>query len=309
VRAAVIDIGSNSTRLLIADADPASGDVAEVLRRSEVTRLGAGLEASGELSQAGIERVLAVLAKYRDAMLEHSAETNLAVMTEAVRKAGNGAAFAQQVRDQFHLDAQVLTGDQEALLTFLGATFEGRGGPREPTVVIDIGGGSTEFVVGQGANAGFHVSLPVGVVRMSERHITSDPVSDAEVKAIAHDVSATFQKGLPQRERASARGGIAVAGTATSAAAIDQALDPYDPARVHGYRLSLHAVEELVARTAAMTEAQRRALVGLEPGRAPTIVAGLVILSEAVRAFALEHVTVSEHDILFGGVLKLAGIS
>jgi exopolyphosphatase / guanosine-5'-triphosphate,3'-diphosphate pyrophosphatase len=308
----VIDIGSNSTRLLIADADAASGTVIEVLRRSEVTRLGAGLDTSGSLSQPGMDRVLAVLARYRDAMLEHDAQTNLAVLTEAVRRASNGAAFAQRVHDQFQLNTQVLSGDQEALLTFLGATFERRDGARagasEPTVVIDIGGASTEFVVGRGARAGFHVSLPVGVVRMSERHISHDPVTDAEVHAIAQHARSTFSAGLPERERERVREGIAVAGTATSAAAIDQALEPYDPDRVHGYRLSLQTVEQLVARTAGMTEEQRRALAGLEPGRAPTIVAGLVILCEALKAFALQGVTVSEHDILFGGVLRLAGM-
>jgi exopolyphosphatase / guanosine-5'-triphosphate,3'-diphosphate pyrophosphatase len=308
----VIDIGSNSTRLLIADADAASGTVVEVLRRSVVTRLGAGLDRSGALSQAGMDRVLAVLARYRDDMLEHDAQTNLAVLTEAVRRASNGGQFAQRVHDQFQLNARVLTGDQEALLTFLGATFEGRDGVRagasEPTVVIDIGGASTEFVVGRAARAGFHVSLPVGVVRMSERHIGHDPPTEAEVDAIAQDARSAFAAGVPERERERVREGIAVAGTATSAAAIDQALEPYDPDRVHGYVLSPQTVEGLVARTAAMTEAQRRALAGLEPGRAPTIVAGLVILSEAMRSFALRRVTVSEHDILFGGVLQLAGM-
>ena len=308
----MIDIGSNSTRLLIADADAASRSVVEVLRRSEVTRLGAGLDTSGALSQQSIDRVVAVLARYRDAMLEHDAQTNLAVLTEAVRTASNGAAFARRVRDQFQLNAKVLTGEQEALLTFLGATFDQRGGggagARKPTVVIDIGGASTEFVVGRGATAGFHVSLPVGVVRMSERHISHDPPREAEVSAIAQDAGRIFAAGLPERERADVREGIAVAGTATSAAAIDLALEPYDPDRVHGYRLALETVERLVAQTSAMTEAQRRALAGLEPGRAPTIVAGLVILCEALRAFALQRVTVSEHDILFGGVLRLAGM-
>ncbi|HEV2980307.1 MAG TPA: Ppx/GppA family phosphatase [Solirubrobacteraceae bacterium] len=313
MRAAVIDIGSNSTRLLIADADAARGTVAEVLRRSQVTRLGAGLEATGELSQAGIERVEVVLASYRRAMLEHGADANLSVLTEAVRRATNGAAFAQRVRDHYQLNAQVLTGDQEALLTFLGATFQGRdagrAASREPTVVIDIGGASTEFVVGRGTSAGFHVSLPVGVVRLSERRIAHDPPTGAEVKAIARDVRSTFGAGLPPRERAPVREGVAVAGTATSAAAIDQGLEPYDPERVHGYRLSLQTVEELIGRTAAMTEAQRRTVTGLEPGRAPTIVAGLIILREALSAFALQGVTVSEHDILFGGVLQLAGMN
>jgi exopolyphosphatase/guanosine-5'-triphosphate,3'-diphosphate pyrophosphatase len=148
----------------------------------------------------------------------------------------------------------------------------------------------------------------VGVVRMSERHIRSDPPADVELQALTGDVRAILAGRLPEREREVVRLGIAVAGTASSAAAIDQALDPYDPARVHGYVLSRDAVERLLGRVAAISEAERRSLTGLHPDRAPTIVAGLIILSEALRAFALESVTVSEHDILFGGVLRLAGL-
>ncbi len=176
----------------------------------------------------------------------------------------------------------------------------------EPTVVVDIGGGSTEFIVGVGLTSGFHVSLPAGVVRMSERHIHSDPPKPAELQKLAADTRAIYLAGLPQAERAPVRCGIAVAGTATSAAAIDQELDPYDPERVHGYQLLLATVEMLLARLADMDEAQRRSLVGLHPDRAPTIVAGLILLSEAMRAFDLEEAEVSEHDILHGGALSLA---
>jgi exopolyphosphatase / guanosine-5'-triphosphate,3'-diphosphate pyrophosphatase len=306
----VVDIGSNSTRLLIADVDAASGVVKELVKRSEVTRLGAGLEANGSLSAQAIARVLRTLADYRRAVESCGASANLAVLTAAVRDAANGADFAAQVRDEFGLDAHVLTGEEEAQLTFLGATaqlpHEERASEAAPTVVIDIGGGSTEFIVGRGRSAGFHVSLPVGVVRMSERHIRSDPPDTAELESLASDVRAVLQQGLPASERAPVEHGIAVAGTATSAAAIDQRLDPYDPARVHGYILSLDAIKRLRERTAAMSEVERRSLTGLHPDRAPTIVAGLIILAEALRAFELQEVEVSEHDILFGGALRLA---
>jgi len=174
--------------------------------------------------------------------------------------------------------------------------------------VIDIGGGSTEFVVGVGRSAGFHVSLRAGVVRMSERHIHTDPPAPAELQALAADVRATFLAGLPAAERTPVRHGVAVAGTATSAAAIDQELDPYDPERVHGYTLELGIVEMLLARLADMDEEQRRRVVGLDPDRAPTIVAGMILLEEAMKAFELERVEVSEHDILYGGALRLAGV-
>jgi exopolyphosphatase / guanosine-5'-triphosphate,3'-diphosphate pyrophosphatase len=322
VRVAVVDIGTNSTRLLIADVDPDGGSVHELLRRSHVTRLGHGVDAHGSLSEQAVERVFRTLEDYRAAIHSHGASANLAVLTSAVRDAANGADFAARVRQDFDLDARVLSGDEEAQLTFLGAMAGrpieggetrpgglGRQAATEPTVVIDIGGGSTEFVVGVGRTAGFHTSLPVGVVRMSERHIHSDPPASHELQALALDVRTTLLEGLPPEERAPVKSGIAVAGTATSAASIDQELDPYDPARVHGYTLFLGTVEMLLARLADMTEEERRRVVGLDPDRAPTIVAGMILLGEALRAFELEQVEVSEHDILYGGALRLAGLA
>jgi exopolyphosphatase / guanosine-5'-triphosphate,3'-diphosphate pyrophosphatase len=307
VRVAVVDIGTNSTRLLIAEVDRETGALEELVRRSQVTRLGDGVDSKGSLSEAAIDRVAATLAVYRSEIDAHECEANLAVLTSAVRDAANGADFAARVRDDYGLDARVLSGDEEAQLTFLGA-MAGRSDTGGPTVVIDIGGGSTEFVIGREQKAGFHVSLPAGVVRMSERHIHSDPPQPAELQSLSLDVRAILMQGLPAEERASVEHGIAVAGTATSAASIDQELDPYDPARVHGYVLMLATVELLLARLAGMTEAQRREVVGLDPKRAPTIVAGMILLSEALRAFDLEQVEISEHDILHGGALRLAGV-
>lgn len=310
MRAAVVDIGTNSTRLLIADVTP-DGGVTEIVRRSVVTRLGAGVDAGGSLSEEGCERVLSALAEFREQIDANAPADgkgpypNLAVMTSAVRDARNGPEFAARVHDECGLDARILTGEEEARLTFLGA-MSGRPGAVEPTVVIDIGGGSTEFIVGVGKTAGFHVSLPAGVVRMSERHIHGDPPRSDDLQELAADVRSIYQAGLPIEERAPVVRGIAVAGTATSAASIDQELDPYDPERVHGYPLLLATVELLLARLADMDEAQRRAVVGLDPSRAPTIVAGMVLLSEAMRAFDLDEVEVSEHDILHGGVLSIA---
>ena len=307
MRVAIVDIGTNSTRILIADVDRASGAVADVLRKSRVTRLGAGVDSGGALSSEAVERTCAVLADYRDLIDRHECETNLAVLTSAVRDAANGADFTARVRRDYRLDARTLSGDEEAQLTFLGAMSDREPDP-EPTVVIDIGGGSTEFVVGHDHTAGFHVSLQAGVVRMSERHIHSDPPAPTELQALARDTRAIFLTGLPPQERAPVTSAIAVAGTATSAAAIEQELDPYDPARVHRYPLQLATVELLLARLADMTEARRREVVGLHPDRAATIVAGMILLSEAMRAFELDGVEVSEHDILRGGVLRLAGL-
>ncbi len=308
MRVAVVDIGTNSTRLLIAEADSSGESVRELDRRSQVTRLGAGVDRAGALSDEAVQRVFAVLAEYRDAIEGAGCEANMAVLTSAVRDAANGAAFTARVRERYGLDARVLSGDEEARLTFLGA-MSGRPAPTEPTVVIDIGGGSTEFVIGRGHTPGFRVSLPVGVVRMSERHIHSDPPPPDQLQALAADVRQTLQDGLPADERAAVVRGIAVAGTATSAASIDQELDPYDPARVHGYTLMRATVELLLARLADMTEDERRLVVGLVPTRAPTIVAGMIVLEQVMNAFDLEEVEVSEHDILYGGVLELVGAS
>ncbi len=310
MRVAVVDIGTNSTRLLIADVHPSSRSVDQVLRRSQVTRLGHGVDSNGSLAEDAIQRVFHTLADYRAAIDQAGVSANLAVLTSAVRDASNGPDFAQRVRSDFQLDAKVLSGDQEAQLTFLGA-MSGRpaddaNADAQPIVVVDIGGGSTEFVVGIRQQAGFHTSLPAGVVRMSERHIHSDPPSPDELQALGADVRATLLTGLPQQERDPVQLGIAVAGTATSAAAIDQELDPYDHSRVHGYQLELGTVELLLARLADMDEQQRRQVVGLHPDRAPTIVAGMILLQEAMHAFALERVQVSEHDILYGGALQLA---
>ena len=299
-RIAVIDIGTNSTRLLIAGVD-SSGAVSPLVRRSTVTRLGDGVDASGSLSEEAISRVLRTLDGYCTEITAYDCAANLAVLTSAVRDASNGAAFTERVREDFSLDARTLSGDEEAQLTFLGAMHD-REPSEEPCVVIDIGGGSTEFIVGHNSTATFHVSLPAGVVRMSERHIKSDPPAPSELQSLALDVRTIFLEGLPPEERSPVTEGIAVAGTATSAASIDQELDPYDPSRVHGYPL-------LLARLADMTEAQRRAVAGLHPDRAPTIVAGMILLSEALRAFELDCVEVSDHDILFGGALRLAGLA
>ncbi len=314
MRVAVIDIGTNSTRLLIAEVDAEHGSLQELVRRSQVTRLGEGVDASGSLAEGAIARVLATLDRYRMEMDEYGCEANIAVLTSAVRDAGNGEQFAARLRQDYGLDARVLRGEEEAQLTFLGAMSsreaDGRGAAaEEPTVVIDVGGGSTEFVVGRGRTAGFHVSLQAGVVRMSERHISSDPPEPEQLQELAADVRQTFAEGLPADKREAVEHGIAVAGTATSAAAIDQELDPYDASRVEGYMLSLGTIEMLLARLADMDEAQRREVVGLHPDRAPTIVAGMIVLGEALRAFDLDEVEVSEHDILYGAALRLAGVS
>jgi exopolyphosphatase/guanosine-5'-triphosphate,3'-diphosphate pyrophosphatase len=304
MRVGVVDIGTNSTRLLVADV--AGGAIRELERRSEVTRLGQGVDASGALAPEAQERVFAVLDDYRRALDAHGAEATTAVLTSAVRDASNGAQFSAAVRDRYALDARTIDGNTEAQLTFLGATAARPGDADGPLVVIDIGGGSTEYVVGEAGRMTFHVSTQAGVVRQTERHLHSDPPRHEELAALADDVRAIVAGAVPQDVRARVARAVAVAGTATSTAAIDLELDPYDPARVEGHVVYDGELELMLARLAELPLERRREVTGLHPDRAPTIVAGVVILLEALRAFDLSEYEVSEHDILWGAALSLA---
>jgi exopolyphosphatase/guanosine-5'-triphosphate,3'-diphosphate pyrophosphatase len=303
VRVAVVDIGSNSTRLLIADVAD-GGAISEVERRTKVTRLGHGVDRSGVLADDAMERVLATLAEYREAIASREVTRTVAVLTSAVRDAANGAAFTARVRDEYGLDARTLAGDEEAQLTFLGATSQRPPDDATPTVVIDIGGGSTELVVGSGHEVSFHVSTQAGVVRHTERHLASDPPTPAELDALAADVKAILAENVPPHVRERAGAAIAVAGTPTSLAAIDLGLECYSPNKVHGHELSLEACRRMLARLATLPEAQRREVRGLHPDRAPTIVAGVVMLIEALTAFGLDRTEVSDQDILHGAALE-----
>ncbi len=306
MRVAVVDIGTNSTRLLVADVDPATSTVTELDRRSTVTRLGVGVDRTGELSQEGMARVFAALDEYGAAIDELGAERRIAVLTSATRDAANGPAFTARVREDHELDARTIPGDEEARLSFLGAT-SGRD-PSDPRtiVVLDIGGGSTEFIVGRGHDVRFHVSTQAGVVRQTERHLHHDPPTPAELEALAADARATFAAAIPDGLRASVDAMIAVAGTATSMASIDQALEPYDPSRVHGYSVTLDTCRAIGARLAALPEAARRDVPGLHPDRAPSIVAGAIFITEAMTMFGLTEAEVSEHDILYGVAIDAA---
>jgi exopolyphosphatase/guanosine-5'-triphosphate,3'-diphosphate pyrophosphatase len=304
MRIAVVDIGTNSTRLLIVDVQ--DGRVTgELERHSQVTRLGAGVDADARLSDEAMERVYSTLEQYRELIDESDADRAIAVLTSAVRDAANGREFADTVEQRFGLEPHVLTGDEEAGLTFLGATSERDPDDQRTTLVIDIGGGSTELVIGTGRKMTFHVSTQAGVVRQTERHLHEDPPTDSECSQLAADVRAVFEESVPEDQRGAVEHAIAVAGTATSLASIAQSLDPYDPEKVHGYVLSRADCERLLGRLASLPLEERRQVTGLDPDRAPTIVAGVLILIEALKLFGLGEVEVSEHDILRGAALGL----
>jgi exopolyphosphatase / guanosine-5'-triphosphate,3'-diphosphate pyrophosphatase len=304
VHAAVVDIGTNSTRLLIADVR--DGAITELVRESAVTRLGDGVDATGRLDERAEARVVAALERYAAEIAAHHCDASAAVMTSAVRDASNGAAFAASIEQRFGLAGRTLTGDEEAAYTYAGATAARPPGDPTERVVIDIGGGSTELVCGAAGRLGYHVSTQIGVVRHSERHIHTDPPAPAELAELAAAVDAQLDAAVPADVRARAEAAIAVAGTATSCAAIDLALEVYDSAKVEGHVLSRARLEALLERLAALPLEARRAVAGLHPDRAPTIVAGVVILVRVLAAFGLDRVEVSDRDILWGVALDLA---
>ncbi|UJA20891.1 Ppx/GppA family phosphatase [Thermoleophilia bacterium SCSIO 60948] len=305
MRVAVIDMGTNSTRLLVADA--ATNDLTELERRSTVTRLGRGVDVSNRLADEAIADVCDTVGDYLSLAAELEPERTVAVATSAVRDADNGSAFIAELRERFALGARVLDGDEEARLIYTGAVA-GRGAGESgdgATLVVDIGGGSTELVAGRGDEVGFHVSLQVGVVRHTERHLQTDPPRQSELESLARDVQRRIDAArIPEDLRITRA--LATAGTPSSLAAIDQRLVEPSKSDTHGYSLERDRIQRICSSLATKSLDERLRVTGLIPGRAPTIVAGVVILIQVMRAFGLEEIEVSEHDILWGAALEAA---
>jgi exopolyphosphatase/guanosine-5'-triphosphate,3'-diphosphate pyrophosphatase len=301
-RVAAVDLGTNSTRLLVADVD--DGRVEEVVRRLEITRLGEGVDARKRLLPSPIARVRNVLTDFRRELERLGAERTLAVATSAVRDAENGEAFLGEVEWSYGFATRLLSGEEEAELTFRGASL-GRELAGD-TVVIDIGGGSTELVVGGREGLRFHDSLDLGSVRLTERFFASDPPADAELDRCSAAVRSLLAKRVSDDVRPTAA--IGVAGTITSLAALDLGLERYDPERVHGHHLSRSGVVEQLDRLASLPLEQRRELPALDPERAPVIVAGAVILRDALDYLGLDGLEASERDILDGAAFEAAAL-
>jgi exopolyphosphatase/guanosine-5'-triphosphate,3'-diphosphate pyrophosphatase len=290
MRVGVVDLGTNSTRLLVADVD--DGRVEEVARRTEITRLGEGVDERRKLLPLPIARVRNVLADYRRELEELGAERVLAVGTSAIRDAENGEAFLGEIEWSYGFSTRLLSGSDEARLTRLGVANGRELG--DDTLVLDVGGGSTELITGRE-----RTSLDVGSVRLTERHLHSDPPRDDELDAAARAVRAELPPLKPDDA-------IGVAGTITTLAALE--LGGYDPERVHGYRLSRNGVAAQLERLASLPLARRRELAGLEPERAPVIVAGAVLVREVLDGYSLDALEVSERDLLHGAALEAAAL-
>jgi exopolyphosphatase / guanosine-5'-triphosphate,3'-diphosphate pyrophosphatase len=302
MRVAAVDLGTNSTRLLVADVE--SGILTEIVRRLRITRLGEGVDERRRLLPAPIARVRNVLTDFRREAERLGAERTLAIATSAVRDAENGEAFLGEVEWSYGFETRLLSGHDEAALTFRGVAT---GRPLDAEMlIVDIGGGSTELVAGGAEGLRFHDSLDLGSVRLTERFLHSDPPTEQELADCSAAVRSLLTERVPDDVRPAAA--IGVAGTITSLAALDLALPDYDPDQVHGHVLSREAVEVQLKRLASLPVAERRELPSLDPERAPVIVAGTVILRETLDHFGLDAVEASERDILDGAALEAAGL-
>ena len=288
MRVGVVDLGTNSTRLLVADVD--GGHVEELERRTEITRLGEGVDERRKLLPLPVARVRNALSDYRRELEQLGAERVLAVGTSAIRDAENGEAFLGEIEWSYGFATRLLSGDEEAELTRRGVA-NGRA-VGDDTLVLDVGGGSTELIT-----AAERTSVDVGSVRLTERHLRSDPPAPEELEAAARTVWAE----LPPLD---ARDAIGVAGTVTTLAALE--LGGYDRERVHGHRLSREAVGALLTRLASLPLAERRELSGLEPDRAPVIVGGALVVREVLDRYGLDGLEASERDLLHGAALAAA---
>jgi exopolyphosphatase/guanosine-5'-triphosphate,3'-diphosphate pyrophosphatase len=302
MRVAAVDLGTNSTRLLVADV--VDGRLDEVVRRLKITRLGEGVDTRRRLLPAPIARVRNALTDFRREAEELGAERTLAIATSAVRDAENGEAFLGEIEWSYGFSTRLLSGHDEAQLTFRGVAA-GRGIETE-TLIVDIGGGSTELVVGGPDQLRFHDSFDLGCVRLTERFLHSDPPTEGQLADCAAAVRSLLAECMPDEVRPAVA--IGVAGTITSLAALDLELSEYDPEPVHGHRLTRASAKEQLVRLASLRLAERREVPALDPDRAPVIVAGAVILGEVLGYFRLEELEASERDILDGAALEAASL-
>jgi exopolyphosphatase/guanosine-5'-triphosphate,3'-diphosphate pyrophosphatase len=314
-RVAAIDCGTNSLRLLVADVDPAAGRLTDVDRRMEIVRLGQGVDSTGRLAPEALERTLQALAGYARIIGDLSVGAVRMVATSATRDAANADDFVRGVKGILGLEPEVLSGTDEAYLSFTGATAEfgtsgGSTGPGSgPCLVVDIGGGSTEFVIGDpGASGGGSrgpggvsaVSVDIGCVRLTERHLHADPPRPDEVRAAAADIGAALDTVAAAIPVADARTLIGLAGSVTTVAALALGLGEYDSARIHHTRVTADQVAAQARRLLGQTRAERAALGVMHPGRADVIAGGAMVLDQIMRRFGFAEVLASEHDILDG---------
>lgn len=304
-RVASVDCGTNSLRLLIADVDGSA--LADVERELRIVRLGEGVDATGRLSTAAIARTRTVLVDYAERIARHRAEVVRMVATSATRDAANREDFTAMVEAVLGVTPEVISGAEEAALSFQGAVH-GLPAVSGRVIVADVGGGSTELVAGpaDGSEPLRACSIDVGCVRMTERHLRDDPPTAAQIADTVRDVQAALQRAahdVPLTEPATL---IGVAGTVTTVAALAAGLDRYEPRRIHGLTVSADSVRAVTASLLGMTRAERAALPVMHEGRVDVIGGGALILRTLMEVTGSDAVVASEHDILDGMALRLA---
>ena len=301
-RVAAVDCGTNSLRLLVADA--ANGRLTDVHREMRVVRLGQGVDRTGRIADEALERTLAVLREYAATIELHGASAVRMVATSATRDAANAAEFVDGCTAILAVVPEVVSGDEEARLSFRGATYELAGEPA-PYVVGDIGGGSTEIVLGT-ADAEQAASVDVGCVRLTERRLRSDPPTRDEIDGAVADVARALDEVAERVDVGRARTFVGLAGSVTTVTAIALGLDAYDPEAIHLTRVPLATVEDITERLLRQTRAERATVGVMHPGRVDVIAAGALVLREIMRRWSLTEVVASERDILDGIALGLA---
>ncbi|MFI5545444.1 exopolyphosphatase [Streptomyces sp. NPDC051815] len=305
-RVAGIDCGTNSIRLLVADCDPATGELVELDRRMTIVRLGQGVDRTGRLAPEALERTFAACREYAGIIKELGAERVRFVATSASRDAENREDFVRGVVEILGVEPEVISGDQEAEFSFTGATRELAAHEHlaRPFLVVDIGGGSTEFVVGDD-----HVraarSVDVGCVRMTERHlvvdgVVTDPPSEEQIAAIRADIEAALDLAAETVPLAEARTLVGLAGSVTTLAGIALGLPAYESSAIHHSRITHEQVREITERMLTSTHDERAAIPVMHPGRVDVIGAGALVLLAIMKRTGAEEVVVSEHDILDG---------
>jgi exopolyphosphatase/guanosine-5'-triphosphate,3'-diphosphate pyrophosphatase len=301
-RVAAVDLGTNSTRLLVADVE--DGRISDVDRETRITRLGEGVDERRRLLPVPIARVRNVLSDFRRTIETLGAEQTLAVATSATRDAENGEAFLGEIEWSYGFKTRLLSGHDEALMTFRGVTSDR--GVDSGTIIVDVGGGSTELVAGGPEGVRWNDSLDIGSARLTERFLKSDPPTDDELDACAQAARALLAERVPDEIRRDTQAAIGVAGTITSLGGLALGLEEYDRERVHGYELTAEALEEQLNRLASVALDERRQMRPLDPERAPVIVGGAVITGEVLSFFELKALRISERDILDGAALAAA---
>ncbi|MFE5330839.1 exopolyphosphatase [Embleya sp. NPDC056575] len=300
-RVAAIDCGTNSIRLLVADLDPAAGTLVDLDRRMRIVRLGQGVDRTGRLAPEALERTFAACVDYAEVIRELGAEQVRFVATSASRDAENRDDFRDGVRKILGVEPEVISGDEEAALSFVGATRElaGTDAVETPYLVVDLGGGSTEFVLGTDRPEAAR-SVDIGCVRMTERHLRDDPPTPAQVAAAITDIEAALDQVAAVVPLARARTLVGLAGSVTTVAGIALDLPEYDSTTIHHARPTLDQVRAVTARLLASTHAERATIPVLHPGRVDVIAAGALVLRTIMERTGLTEVVVSEHDILDG---------